>query len=397
MTDFLDNDDYPTTPRVPAFDAVDALGDDAQEDDYYTMDRMPDEEEKPVEAADQTTALAVLSPKAQGQVERILALGRAIDLDLPESEQALWDTAIELENAAAVNDAKRGLVYLALKARLPHGEFLPALEARGITPERARESMRISSFLLKIGDENSNRRLGADLNPKNLVTLPKKKLLALAAVPPEVIQQAAEQGELDLDEVALMPIEQVRAECRRLRYQAETDRNQIAALAQKAQLAEHNLSAAMFSAEALSAREEALHGQGVAMAAIDQLDLVLGAVADPLRSYRNDDERAGCAATLYLALGAVQARLTQVITRYQEALPDYASADLDTATRAAITREEAHRARQHLDAYLNKAKIDADVRAAHRQAQTSTAAPVPSARRGRPPGAKDKAPRTARG
>jgi hypothetical protein len=85
-----------------------------------------------------------------------------------------------------------------------------------------------------------------------------------------------------------------------------------------------------------------------------------------------------------------------VFERYQERLPEYASADMDSATRAAITREEAHLAAQHLGAFLNKARVDADLRAIQRQQSGAEANPVPSARRGRPKGATDKTQRKPR-
>jgi hypothetical protein len=351
--------------------------------------------------ADASRALATRGETggALAAVERIVALGRRVHIELPEETEALWDVAVELENRSVVTDAQRGLCYLALKERLPHGEFVAELKGRGIAAERAREAMRIASLLLRLGDENSNRRLGADLKPEQLVNLPKKKLLALASVPPETLEAAVRQGELELDDVALMPVGELQRQVRALRYQARTLELEKGTLQQKQAIAEHQLATSFYSPRAVRVREEALHSQAAISLAIGQLDATLSDLMDPLGSWKEGEqgtaERGATASLLAIAIGAAAGELGRVVSRFRELVPGIDLQDVETFGLAGVTAGEARKALEMRDALLSKAQQARGVRDAARAAE-GPALPVPGRGAGRPKGAADKAPRKGR-
>lgn len=330
------------------------------------------------------------SEAAESAVARIVTLGRQINIDLPDDTNDLWDTAVELENRSVITDAQRGLCYLALKERLEHGEFVAELNTRNIARQRAHEAMKIAGLLLRMGSENSNVRLGGHLKPSDLVALPKKKVLALASVPQETLEQAMTQGELDLDDVSLMPVRELQDKVRQLKYETDHQRNQIAALEQKQAIAEHNRAASYYSDHAVKVREEALHSQAAASLAIGQIDATLSDLLDPLAPWKANDagraEQEASARLLWLAMGSAAKELAGVIERFRERLPNLCDTDVDAAGLCGLTTAEANQARDHMKALLGKADAAKADRAAKRSADQAEAKPIPKRGPGRPRG-----------
>lgn len=151
--------------------------------------------------------VAITEEANQEVVDRIVALNKQIDLDLPQEVDELWTFVARLENEAAVNMAKRGMAYILLKEKLGHGNFLKGLEERH-TPERhARSTMSVARMLMSL--PNSKRQTFA--------VLADSKLIELARIPTETIEDLSEQGELDIDELDQMSVRELKTHVRKLR------------------------------------------------------------------------------------------------------------------------------------------------------------------------------------
>jgi len=120
------------------------------------MSKKPTKAELAVQEADkERLSKQAEATVAQADKERILATRREGELhriagDLPDDPRALWMFAEHSLTQAAVSSIDAGRALIKLKAILPHGEFGPALEDRGI-------STRTASSLMKIAAKFSER------------------------------------------------------------------------------------------------------------------------------------------------------------------------------------------------------------------------------------------------
>jgi len=335
---------------------------------------------------------------ALATVDRLLAIGRQIELAIPEETEELWDLAIDLENRAAINDAKRGLVYLTLKERLPHGAFESAVQERGIAPQRAREAMSIANLLLRLGDGNSNRRLGGDFKPAELLALPKKKLLALASIPPDALEAATQQGELNLDEVALMPINDLRNHARKLKgLQARADAEVVTLRDELSQarhqvdaLRGHGIQSRSYPPSVLRARQDSTILAERALQSLDEIDEIVRVWED----IRNSDVPSGPPGEVALSAGlavvwhnlrAVEARATYLLNRLHEVYGETGLMPASADEIPLLTEQEARRVLATREAMLVTAKIDKTARESARLAAGDV-----RRKAGRPAGAKNK-------
>lgn len=337
---------------------------------------------------------------ALASVERLMAIGRQIEFAIPEDTDELWDVVIELENRAVINDAKRGLAYLTLKGRLPHGEFEAALEEKRISRFRAAESMRIASLLLKVTDENSNVRLGAHLDPAQLLALPKKKLLALAAIPEETFRELGEQGELDLDEVATMPLKDLRDYARKLKALRHTAEAEAKTLAEELSQARHEADTLRghthhrkaYPPSVTRARQDGSILADRALMAIDEIDALTkpwdSSTAEGYDLPAGDEGQAALTAglgVLWFNLRAVQARAEKALTRLSEVYGESGLLPGGEEDLPLMNEAEARKVISTREAMFQAAKSDAAGREQARQARGE--APK---KRGRPAGSKNK-------
>lgn len=110
---------------------------------------------------------------------------------------------------------KVGNRLICMKMMEGHGKFLESLDEIGIAHQRANEFMAISYFV-------RNRilpKLPDAANLKRLDTMGKTRLLLLARIPDEILDQFEEENVLEkkIEEVEAMPIDQLRQEIRELR------------------------------------------------------------------------------------------------------------------------------------------------------------------------------------
>jgi hypothetical protein len=108
-----------------------------------------------------------------------------VNLDLDDAE--LLDYAVTQFNRAAWTLAGSGLAFAELKRRMPHGEFLKALESRGISNQRAHEAMRVAELISKLPPQDAKR----------IASIPPSKAIELAKADPEVVEELLEDGTLD--------------------------------------------------------------------------------------------------------------------------------------------------------------------------------------------------------
>jgi len=110
-----------------------------------------------------------------------------------------------------------GKRLICLKQMEGHGQFLSALEEIGLAYQRANELMAIAFMVT-----NHIGKLPDSGNLKRLETMGKTRLLLLARLPEDVLEQFGEEGTVagkTLDEVAAMPLDELRNQVRDLREQ----------------------------------------------------------------------------------------------------------------------------------------------------------------------------------
>ena len=142
---------------------------------------------------------------------RIQRLGADLDVVNPADAAEAWSRAVHEADRAARATARLGVYLVWLRTELPAPEFAAGLEARDIAAGTARHAMAAAKLLLSAPDGLRVR----------LAKLTPARLGALASLDVDELASAHEQGELDLDDVAAMPVRMLRAEVRKLRRQRE--------------------------------------------------------------------------------------------------------------------------------------------------------------------------------
>jgi hypothetical protein len=261
---------------------------------------------------------------ADDVVQRLVTVGREIAVDLPDDTEALWGLAVEMENAAAQMAARQGLVYLALKQRVGHGGWYEALAERGLSNQRAGECIRIAQMLLALPEATRAR----------VALLPKRQLIPLASLDPEVLDQAVEQGELDLDDEALMRPAELRRRVRALKLELARKDLDVEAAEMAAEQAREDADAVLgrtrhqWPASVVRARLEGGALADRALAAIDGLDHLVQALYQatdlPTEPETAAEAAMGAgASTLYLHLRAVGAKVARVLAVTRAMYPEH--------------------------------------------------------------------------
>jgi hypothetical protein len=272
--------------------------------------------DQPVIDLGKTATVAVLvGETADALVARLVAVGREIAVDLPDDTDALWGLVVEMETAAAQVAARQGLAYMMLKERLGHGAFAPALAERGLSPERARECMRIAQMLLALPEATRSR----------VALLPKRQLIPLASLDPSALDEAIEQGELDLDDEALMAPAELRRRVRALKLDLKRKEVEIEAAEMAAEQAREDADAVLgrtrhqWPASVVRARLEGAALADRAIAAIDGLEVLVDALSAAEDLPVTDDGAAADtamgagASTLYVHARAVEAKVRRLL------------------------------------------------------------------------------------
>ena len=152
---------------------------------------------------------------ATALAEQIERLGAQIDISMPSDIEEAWERAVEESNRAARAIVREGVYLLWLRSQLPHGEFLAGVEAWDFAPRQAQYAMRVAELLLRASNAGTPPHL------KKLLGLSRSRLIELARFDSEEFEEIQENNELDLDDVAVMPVRQLRKEVRRLRLKRD--------------------------------------------------------------------------------------------------------------------------------------------------------------------------------
>lgn len=154
-------------------------------------------------------AHADLPSKTHAHAHLVTATLGGIEIVLPDTEIALWDLAVSELNQSGIHAARAGYVLNVLKEKSGHGDFMQALNKRGIGKRDAQNCMRIAAALAALTPEQQ----------KKLTTLGKTKLLALVKLPEETLEDLVDGS--DLDDIAQMSARQLQDYARRLRHDLE--------------------------------------------------------------------------------------------------------------------------------------------------------------------------------
>jgi hypothetical protein len=140
-------------------------------------------------------------------VQRVLGHGQRLPVELPNSVDALKNWLIDQENHLARESARQGFGFLVLKQELGEGEFARWLVQHDFKEQRVYEHISVAKMLL-----------AAPVNVQPLLMgLGKVKLIELARLPNETIDEVAESGELD--ELSRLSVRELKEQVRRLKSQ----------------------------------------------------------------------------------------------------------------------------------------------------------------------------------
>jgi Protein of unknown function (DUF3102) len=157
---------------------------------------------------------------------QILEQVKAIDVQLPESVDDKWAEIEQKEIALAVHIAELGYRYMDLREAVGHGEFLKALEQRGVAKSTVNRYINVAKFFLEAPDTNVPA-LG-HLKPTQISILAKLPDEEKQALTPEKIEEYAPMStralEAEVKQLRLNIDEQdsVQAENDQLKAQIET-------------------------------------------------------------------------------------------------------------------------------------------------------------------------------
>jgi len=129
------------------------------------------------------------SPAQHPITAQILAQVKAIDITLPESVDDKWAEIEQKEIALAIHIAELGYRYMDLREAVGHGEFLKALEARGIERRTVNRYINIAKFFMEAPESNGIAL--SHLKPTQIGILAKLPEQEKQALTPEKIEAYA--------------------------------------------------------------------------------------------------------------------------------------------------------------------------------------------------------------
>lgn len=281
--------------------------------------------------------------------EQLKGTGQAINIQIPDTADQAWSMAISLENEAAINMAKRGILYLWLKEQLPHGAFEKELEDRGIAQRTARDAMSVAQMLAGLPKPTLNK----------LAPLAGSKLIELARVPIETLEEMDDKGELD--DIDRMPVRDLKSHLRRERMAREKAENRYTAL-QKAQKKAQTLAALEDDEQwheltrTFRRESDALAEQG--SLAADGMEHLLSLLGDPKFDLDAANQNAAIT-TLYHQARAPFAKLWRLLDEMQKHFGDVIA--MDDSALPLFSEQEAEQALATRSLLLgeHRARVDA--------------------------------------
>jgi hypothetical protein len=138
-------------------------------------------------------------------VQRVLGYGERLPIDLPQSIDELKNWIIDQENHLARESARQGFGFLILKQELGEGEFARWLAEHDFREQRVYEHISVAKMLLAAPVKVQPLLMG----------LGKVKLIELARLPSDTIEEVAESGKLD--ELSRLSVRELKEQVRGLK------------------------------------------------------------------------------------------------------------------------------------------------------------------------------------
>lgn len=163
---------------------------------------------------------------------KILEQVKAISIELPESLDDKWAEIEQKEIALAVHIAELGYRYMDLREAVGHGEFLKALEIRGIERRTVNNYINIAKFFMEAPEANGNAlshlkptqiRILAKLPEEEKQALTPEKIKEYAPMSTRALEAEVKQLRLNIDEQ-----DSVQAENDRLKQQLKESQHDYA-------------------------------------------------------------------------------------------------------------------------------------------------------------------------
>jgi regulator of replication initiation timing len=299
------------------------------------------------------------------------ALAEYLEVDLKASRDALLARVQEGARRLLEEEIRMGLRLMALKERLGHGDFLPALAEIGVTNRSAQQAMQTARVFAAEGD--ARRR-------QQLLDMGKTKAVALLADKPEVREAILSDPEL-----AKQAIEGSKREVEALRKQVrnlQENNNNLQMKLDESQRDRKRLTP--FAPRTEEVRAECMALQREAEEPIDSLRQLFDSEHDGIcqlcSSGSNAEEARLRAEHVWLAMNAVLARAWDAVAAMRES-----GIDLPDRLRSEhyLTRDEA----------VEWLRIGQEIQATHdakKQQREKARAEEQPPKRGRKPGSKNK-------
>ena len=332
-----------------------------------------------------SSALLPAAPDADELALQLERLGERLEITLAPTAEEGWERVVRALDRSTRLYAEAGIELLRLKSEMPHGDFQISLDDRRIPRQRAQEAMQIARLLLHLSKSPRRAYLPSDslqsgnksINIDKFLSISPARAAALAAVEPEVLEQAIAEGAFDLDDVDIMPRDMLRREIRKLRRRQQQQSERMAKLSGeneelRRQLggppagSEHPASVTRARAEAAALGDQAL----AVIAAIERHSWLLLEASD-LGELRPQREKniAAAAKPIMLHLGAVLSaagsayRVTR--ERLQAWLPEKDEWSPDDQP-PPLTMAEAQRLAEWRDVHVRRLEWEAERREAER-------------------------------
>lgn len=334
----------------------------------------------PAEHMTRREALSSTEDEIQEKVQRIVAAGRDIALEIPPALADQQKTYESMRNAADADDARRGYVLLAIRQQMQHGQWLAWLRGIGVGVQTAQREIKVAKTLLALENANASRVTHL------IKSLPVRRRIKVASLRLETIEELADGGELE--ELVALPEPDFRQAISTLKAQA----NKIAKYQERlaARDAEvqslRQAQAAPATPECLrAAREDAPAIGGAIGAQLDRLaaighELLQGAGLAGQRQARREQLAAG-AQPLHLTLMSIAAQALAYARAVEHNFEGYLPPIATESPVPLLSAEEVEAVRR------KQCELEAAMDIAVRRAT----APVPRPKRGRPKGSRTRA------
>ena len=283
----------------------------------------------------ETVASSVVTVEEPAQGNDALLAERMNDIAsrvgvLTDDPSELWEIALASMNMAAVAYTRAGIAFMKMQEQYSLGNFgslelsspnnpdsissdgfIKWIESQGVPKQRVYEAISAAKFVMRMPAAEMNKAL----------MVGKCKLLLLASLPQEVIDQAAESGNDLVDKADMMTVRELKEEIRRLERAAK---NMDAEIERKDSQVKR-LSEAKKRTTDFLLRTEELREECMALQLGAELPL------NSLRRLFDDTEISGSegflqAETIWIAVNAIAARSLDLIQHIRdcgpESLPD---------------------------------------------------------------------------